>query len=127
MKNSGQVSFEFFFVVATVVVLTIVIAALAGDRLNELKSRQINTRFTDIAYAVKSEIDIAHSMAPGYMRDFELPDSVEGDNYSVVITGNSLTVSSGSKEYIISIQPVSGEINKGWNTIRKDDTVVING
>jgi hypothetical protein len=125
MKSSGQVSFEFFFVIAVVIVVTIVLGALTADRLTELKSRQTNARFMDVGYAVRNEVDIAHSMAPGYMRDFELPDTIDGDNYSIVIVGNSITVSSGSREFVASIQPVSGEIKKNWNTIRKSDGIVV--
>ncbi|MFH1181802.1 MAG: hypothetical protein V1702_02495 [Candidatus Woesearchaeota archaeon] len=125
MKSSGQVSFEFFFVIVVVIVVTIVLGMLTADKLSELKDRQSDARVQDVAYAVRNEVDIAHSMAPGYSRAFELPDAIDGDNYSVVIAGSSITVTSGSREFISSIRPVSGEVKKGWNTIRKSDGIVV--
>jgi hypothetical protein len=123
--GKGQVSFEFFFVISVVIVITLVIGALAASRLTDLKDRQMDTRFSDIAYAIRNEIDIAHSMAPGYARDFYLPNTIDGGNYSVVINGNLLTVSSGDREFVLQIQPVSGDVINGWNTISKEDGQVV--
>jgi hypothetical protein len=90
--EKAQVSFEFFFVIAVVIVVTIVLGALTADSLTELKSRQHEIRFMDVAYDVRNEIDMANSMTSGYSRNFELPNDIDGDNYSIVLAGNLVTV-----------------------------------
>jgi hypothetical protein len=124
----AQVSFEFFFVIAVVVIVTIVIGALSANKLTDLRGRQDDASCQDIAYAVRDEVAIAHSMASGYSREFRLPELIGAQNYSINISENLIMLTLGSREFVTSIQPVGGNVRKGLNTVSKTgESVVLNG
>lgn len=124
----AQVSFEFFFAIAVVLFVTIVLGALAADRLTELKERQMYDRVKDVAYAAKNEIDIAHSMASGYFREFALPVDINGYNYTLNLQNNSLAVATYKDEVVVPIGAVSGTLRAGLNNISiNNGAVIING
>jgi len=128
MTLRGQVSFEFIVVLFVVIIITVAFGVIAGDRLTDLRSQQTTVQLQNVAVTVKNEIEIAHSVEPGYLRTFSLPDYLGNKNYTIGIQNNFVTVSIGNNQLSLAVQPVNGTIQKGLNTIRKfEGSVVLNG
>jgi hypothetical protein len=124
----AQVSFEFIFVIAVVLVVTTLLGTIASTRLTDLKAHQTDLKFKDVTYTVRNEIDIAHSMASGYRRTFELPQYIDGLNYTIELQSGSVFVSYEDRTFSAIVPSVNGSIRKGLNSIANSEgAVILNG
>jgi hypothetical protein len=53
-----------------------------------------------------------------------MPNLIEGVNYTIWITADYIIAESVHHEYVAGISPVTGNITKGVNVIRKEEGVV---
>ncbi|MEK6891873.1 MAG: hypothetical protein AABX25_01685, partial [Nanoarchaeota archaeon] len=108
--------------------LLVVLGFLAVTSSNLLQAREEGNRKTaeDIANFAYREIDIAKSVDNGYIRVFNLPQTVNGVSYTINITDNrELTVSYLDYEAVKFLPPnVIGNISKGANKIMKIDNII---
>jgi len=127
-QNKSQVSFEFVVVLFVVILVTAVFGVIAGDRLLELQFEQNTVRMQQVSIVVKNEIDIAHTVEPGYVRTFSLPYYLGNHNYSITIQNDFVIVSLKERKYALAVQPVDGVLKKGPNVIESfEGSVVLNG
>jgi hypothetical protein len=73
----------------------------------------------NLAMSIKKEIDIASSTQEGYIREFNVPNKILGNNYEIQIVGNHIYIKSDNKAMSLKIKEVIGEIQKGANIIKK--------
>lgn len=115
-------------VLVIVVIITTVIGLISSDKLSEMKNYNDLDEMEGVAFTLKNEIDIAHSMSSGYIRTFELPENLLAGNYTIGLEEDSVVVRLNGKETVVSVQPVNGSVRKGENNITKmNGHVVLNG
>jgi hypothetical protein len=73
---------------------------------------------------VQAEIFTATNVEDGYMREFGIPDSLDGVNYTIWVLGEYLIAESENHDESLKISPVVGNVTKGVNEIRKENGVV---
>lgn len=127
----GQVAIEFVSFVAIAFMIMAVFMIFVRENLQEATADQNYEKVKDVAITVKGEIFLASSVKDGYQRSFDVPQTVDYANYSIIILNQNskyhLWVSTNNSEYIADIPSVSGTITKGTNIIRKDGgTVFLN-
>lgn len=116
------------FVVLASFMLLIILGffSLASSRMTEARlesNRKIAESTAEFAYR---EIENAKSVNDGYSRAFEMPQKVNGINYSISITDNrELSVIFLDEEYVKFLPiNVTGSIVKGSNKITKINGIV---
>jgi hypothetical protein len=127
-RKKGQGAIEFIIILGVVMVFFVVFfAIIRGNQMQKYKDKE-DKIFESIALDVRDEINIAAGASDGYHREFSIPDSVYGKDYSIVITDIGYIYLT-SEKYAVSFKAskVNGTINKGMNIIRvENETVYLN-
>ena len=124
MKSQSAVE---FIVLASFMLLAVVgFFAVTSSKVLEAKeegNRKIAEDIADFAY---HEIEIAKSVNDGYTRNFYMPETVNGVDYSINITDNrELIVNYLGHEHIRFLPSnATGNITKGNNKISKYNGVI---
>ena len=122
--RKAQVSLEFMFVTIILLFLTILFVIAAANKTNDFQREKNVYLLKDVAGSVRNEIQVAYAMDSGYTRSFDIPDTLEGLNYSIEVQGNYVSAALDNEIIEIAIQPVNGSLKKGTNLIRKVNGVV---
>ena len=130
MINRGQSAIEFMILVGAV--LAFFIGFLFAVNVNSADRRfeQQDVIIREVALTAQNEIALASASLDGYLRTFTLPFTIGGLDYEISVVENSVYVHTLNDKHAIAlaIAPVSGDLQIGANTIRKEDGVVyLNG
>lgn len=100
--------------------------AVTSSRMLEARDEGNKKIAEDIAEFAYREIEIAKPVNDGYMRTFAMPQTVNGINYSISIIDNrELIVNYLGNEHVRFLPSnVTGSIQKGSNTITKNNGVI---
>ena len=116
-----------FIVLASFMLLVILgFFAVTSSRILEAKEEGNRKIAEDIAALAYNEIEIAKSVNDGYIRNFFMPQTVNGVNYSISITDNTeLVVNYLDIEHVKFLPSnVTGNIAKGNNKISKSNGII---
>jgi hypothetical protein len=124
MKKSfsfGQSSFEFIAIVGILFLVVLGIFAFVQSRTYAVIQERNSGLLEGVGNIMRSELDMATSVQGEYYREFTLPESLEGFNYSIKLLGKKdVTIQMENSEYVVFLNSnVSGFVNKGLNIIRK--------
>jgi uncharacterized protein (UPF0333 family) len=123
MKRS-QVAMQFLVVIGIVFVMFIIFVIGFAERYRDIQVEKETVAMKDIALKLHDEIVIARNLQDGYSRNFTMPDTVDGFNYTISLNQNLIIVTGEHAEYSTYVAPVQGQVRKGTNVIRKiGDTV----
>lgn len=130
MVKKAQSSIEFLLLIGAVLFFFVVLITALQFNIGQKTRERQGLIARDIAQTVKSEIDLASSSTDGYLREFQIPLQVLNLNYNINIYPGSesyvvyLNSTEGRIGLTIPVQNVTGNINKGYNNITKEDGVV---
>jgi hypothetical protein len=117
----AQSAMEFFMFVGILLMIFIAFTAILFDRVNTINDKKAVLLGEDIAIKVQKEILLAARVSDGYSRLFTLPQTIEGMNYSVYVSGKEVTVKTPKSEVVRIIPEINGNITKGNNLIHKSN------
>jgi len=120
----GQVSMEFIFLVGLAFTIMIVFIASTRSEFSDLRSVEERSLVKDVSVMIQHELVMAASVEDGYYRIFNVPDELEGNDYSMYILNNTLVVYTDDYEYVLNMPSIVGDIQKGNNTINKTGNVI---
>ena len=92
MQNKSQISFEF------IMIFSLVFFALSGfiyvinDRMNEISVKQEELIMKSLADSIINEIVLASSFNNNYMRRFDVPVKLFGQDYNMSIEDNFIHI-----------------------------------
>ncbi len=124
MHSRAQISSEFFIFVGLAFLIAIAFALASLNQLQDFRIEKENEAVKDIALKLQKEMLIAASVEDGYVRVFELPNNLNGINYSLATMNSTITVQSKNSLYIVSIPNSIGNVSKGVITINKTGGVI---
>lgn len=123
----GQLSIEFVIFIAMGLLIMVSFLYIINEKESQLRDKRQLLLLKDLAYKIQSELDTASIVEDGYSRNFTLPISLEGLDYDVIITNGYLAVFSEKFDVYSSVPPIPGNINKSFNSIRKENgTICLN-
>lgn len=122
--GKSQVAMEFIMLVLLAFMIMIVFTVVGRDRMVDLRREEEFVALKDVAFTVQAEIFTATNVEDGYIREFGLPASLGGVNYTIQISGGYVIAESENHDYTLKISPVTGDVINGANVIRKEDGVV---
>ncbi len=106
-----------------VIVFMVVFSELNKDNTRDKKSMLAE----DFAYSVQNEFIIATQVLPGYRREFFLPYTLEGFDYTISIINNVLRINYTDNVFELPIPEINGVIQKGKNIIvNQNNTICLN-
>lgn len=127
--KKSQSSIEFIIIVGAVLLSFVTVLAVLQKSLGEKTIEKRNFEFLELAMAVQNEMNLASKTSDGYQRSFTLPEKIEGFNYQIRIIADSVYLNSTEAEYAVALPSpeVSGQLQKGSNTLRKiNGTIYLN-
>ena len=126
-KQKSQSAVEFIVLASFMVLVLLGFFAVTSSKVLEAKEEGSKKIAQDIADFAYREIEIAKSVNDGYARFFEMPQNVNGINYSIGIVDNrELVVNYLGNEYIKFLPSnVTGNFAKGSNKISKSNGIII--
>ncbi len=126
--RKSQVAMEFIMLIALAFMILIVFTAVTRNQVVDIRKENEYVALKDIVHTVQSEITSATHVEDGYTRQFSIPGSLDGINYTIEISDSYILAESRHHEYLLQILPVEGNITAGVNKIRKEGGIVyLNG
>ncbi|MBI2550209.1 hypothetical protein HYV83_03440 [Candidatus Woesearchaeota archaeon] len=138
----GQSANEAAMLLVILSFLLIVSLAAVSDDLIRTSDNNYKALLQDVADVIESEASIAFASENGYFRSFTLPPTLNGQPYAVSIM-NSTQVGDQANMTILSVastrpnvhlnvtrllpRDVLGNLVRGSNTVRKENSIVIFG
>lgn len=122
--RQAQVSMEFVFLIGLAFMVMLVFISSTRSEFNELVSEEERSLVKDVSVMVQHELIIASNVDDGYSRKFSVPSDLDGINYTIQITDNVLITSTDEYEYVLNVPSVTGNIQKGNNTINKTNNII---
>jgi hypothetical protein len=105
------------------VVFILMISELYDDNASDKKRLLAE----DFGKSIQQEFLLAQRSKPGYSRDFEMPDTLEGFSYDAFIVNSILVINYSEGQANFKIPSTNGQLVIGENTIRNiNDTICLN-
>lgn len=127
MLSKSQSAMEFVILASFMLLVILGFFSLTSSRMIEARQEGNRKIAEDIAKFAYREVEIAKSVNDGYSRVFEIPQSINGINYTLsVIDSRELVVNYLDEEYVQFLPiNVTGNILKGSNRISKLSGIVL--
>lgn len=123
-KKNAQAAVEFIMLIVILFSIFMVYTISTRNKMDEIRNKKEYNLLKDVTMMAQNEVLTAVKVEDGYYRQFELPDTLEGINYTINITGQVIAAYSENHEYVMIIPHVNGTIKKGINTITKNGGVI---
>lgn len=124
-STKGQTAFEFLILVGIGLIAVTIFSALSLNDLITLQTKKETFLVKDTATQLQNEIVLASIVEDGYSRSFDVPPTLNGVEYNILIINNVLDVWTEKTSATLAIPKVQGNFSKGGvNNITKVDGVV---
>jgi hypothetical protein len=121
MNEKSQSSIEFMILVGAVLFIFITISlALQTTTVSKSKEKRA-LEVQNLALIVRNEIDLAFSSLDGYERTFNIPQKIINLDYTIILDNGVVYIITEDSSVALSLstKPVTGQLQKGDNLIRK--------
>ncbi len=100
MNNpKAQVSFEFMVSIAIGMLVVLGLIVLFANKMSEVIQDSREQQITAILDIIDEEVTFAKGALTGYSRQFTLPISVDGENYSLNLTDGTIAIVYQGRDY----------------------------
>jgi len=120
----AQIALEFAMMVMLAFIFLTVILVIVGYHVERAQKERRIAALQDEARTIQEELLLAASVPDGYERNLTLPERLDGEQYTVTNSEQTLTLTLEETILNEEIPPVSGTFVKGANTIRKRDGII---
>ncbi len=128
-NKHSQTAIEFMiltgFILFSFTVFFVLMQSNMSDKLDEKR----NIVIKEVALIVQNEVDLATQSREGYYREFVIPNDINGLDYEINIVESMVYVRTNNGKHAIAlpVKKITGDVNKGINTIKKEnDEIKIN-
>ena len=117
----SQSSIEFIILVRAVLFFSVIFFLVVQKNVEQKELEKETILAQNIALSVQNEINTASAASDGYHRDFKIDENILGKDYDIKIVGDLVAISTDNVGMAYPIPKVNGAINKGINTIKKQN------
>ena len=121
MRGKAQTGAEFLIISGIVLFLLTVFFLVINNNISERNNEYEALLVKNIALNVVNEISLAFESSEGYVREFQLPEKINGQDYEIRLVSGNVYVATNRNAISLSVKDVEGEIKKGGNKIEKRD------
>lgn len=125
----GQSAIEFVILVMAILFIFVAFLYFIQGKVYDAQNEAVTVAVNEIAITIRDEINLAHSSANGYYRQFFLPLNLNGFDYEAEILEDSVYVRTvdGKHAVALPVFEVTGDVLLGTNSIYKiNETVYLN-
>jgi hypothetical protein len=125
-KNHAQTASEFLIMVGFLMFFFVTFFLIINEMTSSKASQRIDKSLELLAYGAQDEVSLAVKASEGYVRQFTIPNTIEGNEYNITINQGRIFAYTLNREHAISLlaSNVSGDFIKGRNTIKKINSTV---
>lgn len=123
-NRNGQVAIEFIVLIVLLFSIFMVYTVSTRKQMDDIRDKKEYVLLKDVTRMAQNEILTALRVEDGYIRKFELPPDLDGINYTINITGPMILANTENHERAIMIPNVTGTLQKGDNTITKQNGII---
>ena len=117
--NKAQLSMEFIMLISIVFMTFVIFVAFVRMNYSEVNDNAEYLKVKDLALSIKFEFDRTIEVESGFQRGFILPATIDYIDYNVTKQSSTVILfSTSDAEYIITVPPFQGDIQKGNNIIK---------
>ena len=126
-NKKAQGAIELIIIIGFLIFFFIIFIGIIQSGMQEKSDEKKTIIIKDIIKTVQEEIDLAVESTDGYQREFKIPEKIINDDYEINIFEGIVYLNSTDQKYAIAgnIKNVTGTIQKGTNTITKQNGVVL--
>ncbi|GEM_PF-3841583 len=127
----AQSAMESAMLITFMTALLIVFLALGTQKLLDVRATKDIALIEDVGEVIDAELKLATAAQEGYIRVFELPYSIGGHNYTVLLENNSAVYISYAgylDDYtavVLAGRNINGTIRPGPNRLTKTNTTIL--
>ena len=77
-----------------------------------------------LALSIQNEVSLARSSSNGYIRNFSIPENINGKEYNLAIINSRIYINTSNIALSLIAGDVNGTVKKGENEIRKENEKV---
>jgi len=124
--RKAQSAIEFFILIGAVFFFFIAFLVALQINISDKTKENVNLVIQDITLSVQDEINLASESSDGYYREFIISEKVMNLDYEINVEEGVVFARTDDGKYAISypVAEVTGDVQKGTNSIRKDDGVI---
>jgi hypothetical protein len=123
-QKRAQSAMEFTLMIGFAIFFLILVIVAMEDIISEQYSKREDLALKSTALSVVNEISMAYSSSEGYEREFYVPAD---SDFQINLTEGFVYAQKGSRSTAYPAYPVTGNLQKGTNTIRKiNNSVFLN-
>ena len=120
-KRKAQAAIEFIVLLVILFSVFMVYTVSTRKSIDDIRDKKEIILLNDVVKMARQEVLTAVKVEDGYYRKFELPETLEGVNYTIGITGTVILANTERHESAVIIPQVNGTLKKGENIITKED------
>jgi len=121
----AQISNEFLIFIGLAFLVALYFAINSINQLNDFRLQKESESVKDLALKLQRELLVASIVEDGYVRFFDIPDTLDDDlNYSLMLQNSTIVVQSKNAFYIVGIPTIIGNLTKSTNKINKTGGVI---
>lgn len=126
-NKKAQGAIELIIIIGFLIFFFIIFIGIIQSGMQEKSDEKKTIIIKDIIKTVQEEINLAVESTDGYQREFKIPEKIINDDYEINIFEGIVYLNSTDQKYAIAgnIKNVTGTIQKGTNTITKQNGVVL--
>jgi len=124
--KKAQSAIEFVILIAFILFFFIIFLSIIYENTYEKNKDRKNLLIREIALGVQGEINLALESSDGYSRNFAVPEKADNEEYTINITEGMVYVKTydGKHAIALPVANVTGNIQKGSNTIKKENNEI---
>lgn len=125
ISKKAQGIIEFLVVFIAVFFFFVLFISIINENvgIKNLEKRAILAM--DLALSVQDEINLAQKSSEGYYRTFTVPNQLLGVAYDITIAESRVVITSEKIALSYTVTNVTGNVQKGLNTIKKENGKVL--
>ncbi len=118
-RKKGQISVEFLLIVSLAFLLLMLFMPFASRYFLLSMSELQREKIESLGRGVKEEVVTAAKSEKGYTREFSIPKTIEGEDYTIRNSRKYISLKFHEHEFSLQIPEVTGSLQKGENVIKK--------
>ena len=124
MFKKSQSSIEFIILVSVMLLFFTIFFTFIYENISDKIQENQNEELKNIAINIQKEINFAFESQDGYFREFSVPDSIGQEDYTLEVIENKIYIKSEKNAIALPIKSITGQIQKGNNIIKKQNSII---
>jgi len=120
----SQASVEFLIITIGVLFFFTLIFIAIQNNIEDKNKEKEELVIKSLALSIQNEVSLARSSSNGYIRNFSIPENINGKEYNLAIINSRIYINTSNIALSLIAGDVNGTVKKGENEIRKENEKV---